>query len=233
MPPFLLNADRERMALPQGRQGTAEIEPAGLADMILSWPFTVTLEDSQSKQKALEELYRLPPLREPLWHSFRRWTGAKMLESVGANIQNVESALIQIVGTQPSKPCNACLVEIGPWGKCVFFRGSTIDITLACANCRWAGNDERCDYSNKENMDAQKISSNAQKKQGPSLQNIRRRYKEILRGDIEDLREIMDFMVNQKNVTDNPKALIDDCVEKLHNLAKRMSNDELAEKLME
>lgn len=61
---------------------------------------------------------------------------------------NVESALVQTMGTEPFEACMSCQRGHGPWSNCVKVRGLAREIT-ACSNCHWTGNISRCAFLGK------------------------------------------------------------------------------------
>ncbi|KAJ5688463.1 hypothetical protein N7536_011082 [Penicillium majusculum] len=60
------------------------------------------------------------------------------------SLAHAEAALMQVVGNQALTPCNSCLRREGPFSHCVSVRD--VSGLEACANCHWAGRDNRCHY---------------------------------------------------------------------------------------
>lgn len=69
---------------------------------------------------------------------------------IGSSIANVESAMIQVVGTRAEDDsCLACLQGRGIWNSCVYVEWEGVKI---CANCHWCGNDSRCHWPTLEEL---------------------------------------------------------------------------------
>jgi hypothetical protein len=96
------------------------------------------------KGKYLELLLTLPNQREPYRWAGHQWTAQRFQEMINDCLAHVEAALMQVVGEQNSVECTSCLRREGPFPHCVVVRGITG--LAACANCHWAGRDNRWHY---------------------------------------------------------------------------------------
>jgi NAD-dependent SIR2 family protein deacetylase len=103
------------------------------------------MDRKKYKTELIRILHQLPPVREPKLRSSRRWTGAQRDQHMNRKASNVESALMQIVGSIPVFECTSCEKEHGPWAKCIIHE-TPGDEALVCASCHWAGEYRRCSF---------------------------------------------------------------------------------------
>jgi hypothetical protein len=66
----------------------------------------------------------------------------QLFRMISASTANIESAMIQIVGTRAADdPCLTCLQGRGIWNCCTYVQWEGVKI---CANCHWRGQDAQC-----------------------------------------------------------------------------------------
>ncbi|KAJ5952336.1 uncharacterized protein N7479_010749 [Penicillium vulpinum] len=132
--------------IPAAISGTANHPPGALAAHIkrLDFPKAHFRKSDRLKSDALEDMSLMPAQRDPVLRSEKTWTGPKLDRIIGESLDNIESALQQVVGVRVEPPCLSCLRGHGPWNSCVLLESNS-DIT-ACAGCHFRGNDVRCTY---------------------------------------------------------------------------------------
>ncbi|KAJ5969294.1 hypothetical protein N7501_005542 [Penicillium viridicatum] len=85
----------------------------------------------------------MPAKCHPILRPETAWSGAT-LDQIIKGIENIESALTQVVGVPTEQPCIPCQRSHGLWNTCVVLEGNS-NLT-ACAGCGFEGNDIRCTH---------------------------------------------------------------------------------------
>jgi hypothetical protein len=89
----------------------------------------------------------LAPYREPMIN--HQVKPEDLFRMVGESSANIESALIQVVGTRAENSCLHCLKENGTWSFCVYIEWEGAKI---CANCHWHNKDSKCYWPSFEGL---------------------------------------------------------------------------------
>lgn len=120
--------------------------PGYWAANIRNLPFSVARRGNRLKGLYLDRLLVVPreSRREPYLRVGRQWTALRFQEQNNVSLAHEEAALVQVVGDQALTPCNSCLRRERPFSQCVPVRD--MSGLEACANCHWAGRDNRCHY---------------------------------------------------------------------------------------
>ncbi|KAJ5932196.1 hypothetical protein N7516_006685 [Penicillium verrucosum] len=131
---------RNHIVIPTTTSGTADYLPGTLAAHIkrLNYNEVRSRNDSQLKSDALEVTNLLPAKRDPILRPETAWSGATLEQIINERIDNIMSALMQVVGAPTEQPCIPCQRDHGPWDTCVVLEGNS-DLT-ACAECCLWGN---------------------------------------------------------------------------------------------
>ncbi|KOS36513.1 hypothetical protein ACN38_g12740 [Penicillium nordicum] len=90
----------------------------------------------------LRYLIQLPPHREPSWRSHRHWTNSTEDGMISDRTENIEAALMQVVGIVMEVQCVPCQEGCGPFTHCVTVVGA--EEVTCCANCHFRSQDTRC-----------------------------------------------------------------------------------------
>lgn len=177
--------NRSHTAIPTATSGTADYPPGALAAHIkrLNYNEARFYNDGQLKSDALEVMNLMPAKRDPILRPETAWSGATLDQIISERIENIESALMQVVGVPAEQPCIPCQRGHGPWNTCVVLEGNS-DLT-ACAGCRFGGNDIRCTHYQPLHPDKTE--------------------RECRDREIEDLREDIDWL--QKRITESNVAI--------------------------
>lgn len=147
-PAVVEQEDWEPTTLPVVHLGTAHVDPGDLAKFIMKLRFKKARFDMKKggglKTPALVMMHALPPKREPFLRPTKPWAVMHLLQNIQEKLSNITSAMIQIVGDEPSKACLSCINSSGPWAKCVVVRG--VEGITSCGNCYWSDNKRRCEF---------------------------------------------------------------------------------------
>jgi hypothetical protein len=132
--------------IPAAISGTADHPPGALAARTkrLDYSRAYFRNSERLKSDVLEIMKQMPAQRDPVLRPGKLWTGVELDRNINERLDNIESALLQVVGVRAEKPCISCERGHGPWNCCVVLNGNA-DLT-ACAGCRFRGNDTRCNY---------------------------------------------------------------------------------------
>ncbi|KAJ5376419.1 hypothetical protein N7509_013305 [Penicillium cosmopolitanum] len=106
----------------------------------------MAIQGTDNASEALRVLRGKPMQREPARRSNKKWAGNLIHQHIDASISNVESAVLQIVGPPPVKPCRCCRNRHGPWARCIVSPEGCGNIISACANCHWYDKDKNCNF---------------------------------------------------------------------------------------
>ncbi|CRL20031.1 Protein of unknown function DUF3716 [Penicillium camemberti] len=137
----------QETVLPPPMEGEDIGAPGSWAAHIRSLPFGIARHGNRLKGPYLDRLLVVPrqSQREPYLRVGRQWTALRFQEQINVSLAHAEAALMQVVGDQALTPCNSCLRREGPFAHCVSVRD--VSGLEACANCHWAGRDNRCHYT--------------------------------------------------------------------------------------
>lgn len=140
--------------IPATISGTGDHPPGALATYIkrLDYSKAHFRNSDRLKSDVLEVMNLMPAQRDPVLRLERTWTGVKLDRIINERIENIESALLQVVGAPAEQPCDPCQRGQGPWNSCVILEGSTT--LTACAGCRFRANDTRCTHYQPPRPDA-------------------------------------------------------------------------------
>ncbi|OQD88604.1 hypothetical protein PENSOL_c069G06440 [Penicillium solitum] len=136
----------QETVLPLPMEGENVAAPGSWAAHIRNLPFSVARCGDRLKGPYLDRLLVVPreSRREPYLRVGRQWTALRFQQQINVSLAHAEAALMQVVGNQALTPCNSCLRREGPFSHCVSVRD--VSGLEACANCHWAGRDNRCHY---------------------------------------------------------------------------------------
>ncbi|CEO60998.1 hypothetical protein PMG11_05411 [Penicillium brasilianum] len=128
-----------------GSAGSEDKQPGEWTKLLWECPWKVAREGEKPKGKLLSIFFAQDPARELMarWNFFE--SGKREEERIRDRLSNVESAFMYCLGEVQDQPCRSCLKSQGPWAKCVKLPWGTED-ALACANCRWNGQFQRCNF---------------------------------------------------------------------------------------
>lgn len=173
--------------------GQGDPEPGHMATLIMQLPFKVAMENERYKSNAIEDMHHRTALREPMRRSSRSWASARLTHNISQKLCNVESAMVQIVGTEPRGKCTSCRSDHGPWAKCLEVRG--IDSLTACGNCRYGGNETRCDFNRPPASEPQAQAQSANRRRRPAeAQRQRTAYAETLGEILADMDPTIEIL---------------------------------------
>lgn len=130
------------VTIPVAKLGWAPLPPAEWAAYLKEHAFWVSLGTRGPNE--IITLYNAPSRNEPLLRHGKPISGLMLKCKISNKAYNVESALIQVVGTIEPEPCERCGRGNGPWAKCISFHDDENSIT-SCGNCQWNKNGARCD----------------------------------------------------------------------------------------
>ncbi|CAI7611104.1 unnamed protein product [Penicillium viridicatum] len=177
--------NRSHTAIRTTTSGTADSPPGALAAHIkrLNYNEARFYNDGQLKSDALEVMNLMPAKRDPILRPETAWSGGATLDQIiNERIENIESALMQVVGVPAEQPCISWQRGHGTWNTCVVLGGNS-DLT-ACAGCCFGGNDIK--YTHYQPLHPDKAE------------------RECRDREIEDLREDIDWL--QKRITEDNVA---------------------------
>lgn len=131
--------------------GILEAPPSDWAAMIRTLPFSeARAHDDSIKTPLLQTLFEQIPRREPMISNSSSATPEQLFRMIGSGTANIESAMIQIVGTRAEDDsCLECLQGQGIWNSCVCIEWEGVKI---CANCHWRGADSLCHWPTWEEL---------------------------------------------------------------------------------
>ncbi|KAJ5412826.1 hypothetical protein N7465_005131 [Penicillium sp. CMV-2018d] len=124
----------------------------------------------------------MPAKRHPILRPETAWSGATLDQIINEGIENIESALMQVLGVPAEQPCIPYQRGHGLWNTCVVLGGNS-DLT-ACPGCCFEGNVIRCTHCQPLHPDKTE--------------------RECRDREIEDLREDIDWL--QKRITESNVA---------------------------
>ncbi|KAJ5356375.1 hypothetical protein N7517_010984 [Penicillium concentricum] len=126
--------------------GTAEKPPGALAAHIKRLDYSVAHSGDSGRltSEALAFMSLMPAQRDLVLRPNVSWMRVILERTLNSRIENIESALLQVVGLRAEHPCVPCQRGYGPWSLCVVLEGKP-DFT-ACATCHFRGNDSRCTH---------------------------------------------------------------------------------------
>jgi hypothetical protein len=122
-------------------------KPGVWANLILNVNSVAARKGNNITSLIVRELLLHAPLREPQLRETRPMTGQALQAHLNQSKQNIEAALMIVVGTVMQTigdECTHCLELHGIWARCVIIPGAA-GKGLGCANCHQLGRGAKCE----------------------------------------------------------------------------------------
>ncbi|KAJ5995672.1 hypothetical protein N7481_002649 [Penicillium waksmanii] len=113
--------------------GQGDVAPGEMAALTMQLPFNVAMENERYKSKAIEEMHHRTMLRGPLLRSKKYSAPDDLIQAIGKKLANEESAMIQIVGTEPHLECKASQRQSTAFADTLAGISAEMQATLAIA----------------------------------------------------------------------------------------------------
>lgn len=181
---------RPSTPIPIAENETDERPPGQWARWTRELPWARAKKHNEARGECLKIMITIPLQRELLLA--RRKTVVcdpeAVLNRMGASIANVESAMMQIVGSVAETPCNHCSLGYGIWSRCVVVWLPELHM-IACASCRFNSQDKRCSFNKGARVPPTASRRAVLRLAQPSIRRVHRRIQASQASTVRDVPE--------------------------------------------